>query len=321
MVNPRSICQRIGIVVLRLAGERLRIRPDRDKSRMILLAVHLENGVEEHVGAVGAVLPARQLARRVADAVHARDEDHPHRHEPRDVLRVVTRAAWQPRRLQAQVRGDRLDGRLNFRRRDRRRRVSIGVMVIVVPVSSAIVWARAESLSRGAAIFSGNRSRNSSECFTRPGTTFRAPGEHLQPSDVSHLPPRLGRHDGLDDLDQFRGGQQRIPPFGHRRRARVVREAADLHVVLVDADDAFDDANGDAGFEEVAALLDVQLQVAVEGARRQARIAEARRIAAEPANAVSAREAVRLVQRPRSSGDDRPQPRDCRSCRPLRSTR
>ena len=80
-----------------------------------LTPIHTQNGVQQHVGAVGAVLPARQLVRRMADAVHAGNEDHAHRHDPRDVLRVVTGAAWQPRRLQPQIRGDRLDGRLDFR--------------------------------------------------------------------------------------------------------------------------------------------------------------------------------------------------------------
>ena len=182
------------------------------------------------------------------------------------------------------------------------------MIVIVVPVSCAIVWARRLNLFPEAGNLLGRQVAQFERVLHEAGHDVARAGEHLQLSDVSHLPPGFGRHDGLDGLDEFRGGQQRIPPFGHGRRARVVREAADLDVVLVDADDAFDDANGDAGLEEVAALLDVQLQVAVEGARRQARIAEARRIAAKPANAVSAREAVvralevlRRADRPRAA--------------------
>ena len=41
----------------------------------------------------------------------------------------------------------------------------------------------------------------------------------------------------------------------------MVRKALDDHVVAVNADDAFDDANGNLGLVERAALLDVELDV------------------------------------------------------------
>ena len=69
----------------------------------------------------------------------------------------------------------------------------------------------------------------------------------------------------------MRGRQQRILPIRHRRRARVIREAGDRHLVAIDRDDALDDADGNALALERAALLDVQLEVAMVRAASVAR--------------------------------------------------
>src|SRR4029078_4005978 len=55
-------------------------------------AVQGEHGVQQRVGAVGAVVPARQLFRRVTDAGDAPHEDHAHREEERPGRRAARRS-------------------------------------------------------------------------------------------------------------------------------------------------------------------------------------------------------------------------------------
>src|ERR1019366_5008137 len=55
--------------------------------------VELEQRVQQDVGAVADVRWTGIFLRRMTDPADARDEDHPHRTDLREVLRVVTRSA------------------------------------------------------------------------------------------------------------------------------------------------------------------------------------------------------------------------------------
>jgi hypothetical protein len=62
---------------------------------------------------------------------------------------------------------------------------------------------------------------------------------------------------GIDDPG---GGQERVPPLVHGRRARVVPESIDADVPPLDAHDSLDDADVDAAAVKDRALLDVELE-------------------------------------------------------------
>lgn len=61
----------------------------------LVLAVELEQGVEQDVGAVGDVVWVGEFAGGVTDAAHAGDEDHPDWTKLGHVLRVVAGARGQ----------------------------------------------------------------------------------------------------------------------------------------------------------------------------------------------------------------------------------
>ena len=106
-------------------------------------------------------------------------------------------------------------------------------------------------------------------------------------ADRADLTARLARHHLAHGDRQLRGREQRVLPLRHRRRAGVVGEAGDGHVVLVNRHDPFDDADRDGRFLEVAALFDVQLDVAVDRALRPPRVEDAIGIAADLPDRVS----------------------------------
>src|SRR5262249_45144978 len=106
------------------------------------------------------------------------------------------------------------------------------------------------------------------------------------------LAPRLARPDLPHRERELRGGDERILPLVHRRRPRMVREARDDDVVFVDRDDALHDADRHGGFFQVAALLDVQLEVAVERSLLAPRVEDAIRIAADLPDRVGAPHAL-----------------------------
>jgi hypothetical protein len=82
--------------------------------------------------------------------------------------------------------------------------------------------------------------------------------------------------------------------FGHRRGSRVIRKALDLDIVLVNAHDPFHHSNRNPGFVEIATLLDVQLDVAVKGPRRDSRVGKPVRIAADLPQPIRQRDPVVL---------------------------
>ena len=72
----------------------------------------------------------------------------------------------------------------------------------------------------------------------------------------------------------------------------MVREAGHDRVVLVDRHDPLDDADRDGGAFERAALLDVQLEIAVVRAFRPARLENPIRVAADAPDRLAAAHAV-----------------------------
>ena len=130
------------------------------------------------------------------------------------------------------------------------------------------------------------------ECFTTPGTTLRALGDTSRCPDRSNLPSGVAGDDFLHRFDQLGGGQQSVTAFGHGRGSGMIGEAVNLDLVLVNADYAFDHSDWDAGFIESATLLDVQLQIAMDGAGGHSRFSQLCRIAANLAQVIGQRDAV-----------------------------
>ena len=115
---------------------------------------------------------------------------------------------------------------------------------------------------------------------------------HVEMTDGADLPARARRHDLAHRERQMRRRDQRILPLRHRRRARMIREAGDHRAIALNRDDAFDDADGGGAAFERAALLDVQLEIAVMRALRPHRVLDALGAAADPADGFGARHAV-----------------------------
>ena len=110
--------------------------------------------------------------------------------------------------------------------------------------------------------------------------------------DRGHLTSGRARRGVPDGDGEMCGRQHRVVPLGDRRRAGVVGDARDDRFVPVDRDDAFHDAHGNARALERAALLDVQLEIAVKRPLRAARLEDTIGIAADLADRVAAAHAV-----------------------------
>src|SRR5206468_3287380 len=78
----------------------------------------------------------------------------------------------------------------------------------------------------------------------------------------------------------------------HRRGPGVIRESPQRDVVMMDPDDAFDDADIDAALIQDAALLDVQLDVRRDRPRCVTRLGNSRRVSADATDLVRQRHAV-----------------------------
>src|SRR5438445_931488 len=120
----------------------------------------------------------------------------------------------------------------------------------------------------------------------------RGIGKYLQSSYSTHLPPRLSGHNLLDYLNQLGRSQQRIVALLHRSGSRMVGEAANLHIIFVDADDSFHYPDRNIRFIQDATLFDMQFQVAMECAGRQARFGEPGWIPTELAKTFRQRDSV-----------------------------
>jgi len=81
------------------------------------------------------------------------------------------------------------------------------------------------------------------------------------------------------------GGQKRVSPAVHRRRAGVVGLAHEDHARAAHAHDRLDDADRDTRFLEARALLDVELDVG--GDRAAGTRASGARCASNPALAIA----------------------------------
>ena len=96
-----------------------------------------------------------------------------------------------------------------------------------------------------------------------PGTTFGAFGDHLYLADGANLWSRFARDRLSDRQGQMRSRDHRILTIGHRRRSGVVGKTEDLCLIPSDRHDALDDADSGRRAFERAALLDMELEVAV----------------------------------------------------------
>ena len=113
------------------------------------------------------------------------------------------------------------------------------------------------------------------------GDHIRRAGLHQQPPHGAHLASLDGAHDPVDDQHQLGGGQHGVLATVHRGRPGVIREASQRHVVVMNSDDAFHDADVDAALVEDGALLDVQLDVSGDGAGAVARLDDPRRVSSD----------------------------------------
>ena len=103
---------------------------------------------------------------------------------------------------------------------------------------------------------------------TLPGITFGAPGNACTRPTVPTWRPGVLGDDAVHHVDVACRREQAVAAVAHRRRAGVVGEAFGGHFPLADADDALDHADVELLAIEVAALLDVQLDVRGHVARR-----------------------------------------------------
>src|SRR5581483_4808028 len=115
---------------------------------------------------------------------------------------------------------------------------------------------------------------------------------HLEMSYGPHLSPRHARYLLLDRLDDLCGSEQGVTPLGHWRRAGMICEAADFDLVLVDADDSVHDTDRNARLVQQAALLDMQLEITMDGPGRAARFLQPVRVAPNAAQAIGNAHAV-----------------------------
>ena len=110
--------------------------------------------------------------------------------------------------------------------------------------------------------------------------------------DRAHLPSGVARDDLPYCNRQLRSGNQRVLPLRHRRRPRMIREAGDHRAIALDRHDPLHDTDGRAARLQRAALLDVELEVAVVGAFRPDGRLDPIRLTADPPDGLRARHSV-----------------------------
>ena len=159
-------------------------------------------------------------------------------------------------------------------------------------MSLAISAARRRIRSASRVSFSGDRSRNSIVSRTTPGITFGALG-------VTSSRPTVPTWRPGSEVTIWRTAIVRCEAASSAscRSAigvvpGVIREAGDRHLVALDRDDALDHTNRNALAFESAALLDVQLEVAMVRAARPNGVHDAAGIAADLPYRVGAGHAV-----------------------------
>jgi len=237
--------------------------------------------VKQDVGAAGAIVPTRELAGRVADAADARDEDHANGTEPRHHRGVVPGATWQMSRRKAERGGGGFDRLLHLWSCERRfgtstRRHLDPCIRVRGDLSCTVAdVAREQHYFRAVEVAQFDR---------QPHDTRHDVGhvrDHVQLTDGPDLPAGLAAHDLVNRQRRVGGGDQRIAAIGHRGRTRVIAEAPDFDFVPCNGDDAVHHANGDAGVLKRAAMFDVQIEIAVEGALVHLRPFDARRVATD----------------------------------------
>ena len=96
----------------------------------------------EHLAAVGSVIPAGQFLGGVADAADGGDEDHSHRGDPGDHLRVVAGPGGETQRLESGFTASFAMASLIHGVAGAGGCVLVGVMAIRVPLEAAISSAR-----------------------------------------------------------------------------------------------------------------------------------------------------------------------------------
>ena len=122
-----------------------------------------------------------------------------------------------------------------------------------------------------------------------PGDHVGRVGRHTETTDRRHLPPGLSANRIVHRHGELRGGEHRVLPLVHRRRAGVICKPGDRHLEPSQPDDALDDTDLATGLLQQPTLLDVQLEVAGQVAARPLCFLQARHITTDDADALAHR--------------------------------
>src|SRR5581483_8662410 len=242
-------------------------------------ARELGDRVLQRSGAERRVLGRRELRRRMAAARRA-DEEHPRRHaRERRVLRVVSGAGDEPRRLDADrlrgAREDVADARVERRHGDALERLGGD---LDAALRRDAIHVPAQLGERAVDRFLPRRADVEREHAHAGNDVLRARADRDLPHRAHRVRER--RRDPLERDDDLARRDERILARAHDRRARVILTAAHGDEPVVDAHDVAHDPERDARPLEARALLDVQLQVGADapgiarGLRRVAGLAE-----------------------------------------------
>src|SRR5438309_2327517 len=207
------------------------------------------------------------------------DEDHPGVGHPGQVLGVMSGRRVETAGREPERRADFLGHRLHPGRARRRRRGRHGMHLDPD-------LARAGDLARERPAFSGQTLQHGDVGIAHLVDEFGATrddvggaGMHVHHAEVGHAGFAPARDDVLAHAQRVVGrGQERVAAALHRRRAGVVGLTQEGHAGAPHPHDRLDDTDRDARLLEPRALLDVELDVRGDRARRYPRLLRALRV-------------------------------------------
>jgi len=241
--------------------------------------VESQKGAVKHFGAVGSLVGRGPFERGMADAAAARDEDHTDGREARNVLCVMPGTARQVHRSEPCFGCSAADS-FAERRSGECRCVKIGSRAHDLHVFffadglESIQDARSDLIDFGCVeVAELDRELHA------PGNHVDGAGLGFDPADSADLPARLAADFFAHSQHRARRCGESISAAIHGSSSRMVGESGSGAGALADADNALHDADGNLGFVEHRALLDVQFEVASERAFGDARFGDARSVA------------------------------------------
>src|SRR5687768_1335390 len=222
-----------------------------------------------------------ELARRVTDIAHARDEDHTYRTKLGHVLCVMPGARRHQFRRQAQF-ARRVGDQGANASVSRRGNIDVDLFEVELSLTCCRDPLRfsADSLVEHVDLRRVEVAKLKTE-HDLTGYDIRRTRQRVDPADSAHLPPGHTRDDTIDSFNKLRRCKQCILPIVHRGRSRVIRETFDRHVPPVDPDNAFDDTDLDLLVIEMSTLFDVQFEIRSDVAFLATDFGELHRIAAD----------------------------------------